>query len=363
MARKGKGAALYELLYKDKKATASGGALKLPSWFRFKNPQNASQAQMSGPGTAAPATTPATVATSSSSPDPSVQPAAPAPSPGPAAPSGAMPGLPFAAKPVSPGSPPPITPPPGAAAPSASSAAKPAVAVSRPAVASAPRPGPASSPTGVPLPWLRVADGRFQLNVSTFAAVIVGGLIVVLLLASFIMGANSQRLTKPAGEPGVRDAGDPRKVPVDPNIDPMRHAGTGTTSAGTGTTTDGTGTASGTRAGDAEAGTGTASTDPRALVSGKWYVMVQSFPASSDQAAAQAGGLADYLKGKGFDVIAQATNRGQYYVVRTGVGLEESAAKKLVEPLSTELVNYYNGKGMRIDLNNPDLRPRATKSR
>ncbi|MDD4888390.1 MAG: hypothetical protein PHU85_00540 [Phycisphaerae bacterium] len=328
MSRKGKGAALFELLYKDKgKATDGQGALKLPSWFRTKAqgtiastqpaPVPASGAAPAEPKPAAPAAAPEAPAVK---PAAAVKPEPPAAKPSvaesPAAPkpaelpllAGAAPAKPVLAETVRP-APPEVAKPAPSAAPSAPSAASAAPSVRVPAAMP-----PRLVPPWAAGPWLQVEHGRFRLNITTFAAYVLGGAFLCVLLLTFFAGRASVRqkvAPAPAAtpQPAAATIKDARDKPADPTL--LRPSPTPVASP-----TEG------------------------APEHGKYYVIIQTFKDNLDAA----NKVKNYFAKAGYPVVVAAPAGTTNYLVRTSQGLDKAGADKLaieldgvLAKMSTEL--------------------------
>jgi len=203
MARKRKGAALYELLYKDKgKATAANGSIKLPAWWKSGEPQPqswpeddlppplpgsaAAQADVQAEAQAVPEAEPAAEA------EPVLD-AEPVPATGDVATVATEPEL----------TPSPMRPDAEPAAQPAveSSAQAHAAAAGRPAVASPPMPFGArriAAQQPAPGKWLSLRQGVLHLQATTFQAAIAVAVALCLLLGSFILGTRVGREEPPA---------------------------------------------------------------------------------------------------------------------------------------------------------------------
>jgi hypothetical protein len=334
MSRKGKGAALFELLYKDKgKTTTADGAMKMPSWFRTKGQGNApapSAAPPPGPGEPAGAATPLRPAPAEA-PSPAGEkavgitplsapaPATKGPSPLPVGSAGATPSRPMPVKPTLGPTRPMMSPAGGPTGP-----AKPANLPPQKVI-----------PPWATNPWLQIEDGRVKLNLTTFAAGVVAGGAVIVLLLTFLIGracAPKPKVAeavpdKPAEKQASGKLDDALKGPADPTAASgvagtgrSATGGTGSSSAGggTGSAGGGTGSATGGAGGGPAGGAGT-------LPAGKFYVIIIDM----GNKQAEAKQVNDYLVRKGFNVQVANSSGGAHTTVRTAQGTDRASADKL----------------------------------
>jgi len=309
MSRKNKGAALFELLHRDKgKATTADGSLKLPSWFRTK-------AQPAPPPSDQIDDLPPPPARAQ---QPAGQPPAPAdPSPGKADEKSAAGSQPPAAASQSPAAAGQVKPPPLTGGSTR--------LTTGPSPASG---GAAQTPKLVPPwatgPWLLVSNGRVRVNVTTFAAYVVLGVLACTLAIAFFLGRATVRprgpeqTAAPAAAP--KDVESARNAPADPNI--LNVGGDAARTA----VRDGAAGAGDARTGGDSATTGGAHAPP----AGNYYVRILAGGTEDG-----CNKVRDYFREKGFNVVVDKAGRG--FGVRTAVGTDETTARELAGKLEETL--------------------------
>ena len=347
MPRRNKGAALFELLFRDKgRSTNPGGSLKLPSWFHAKQPAAPAPTTPPPPSTIVPESTTA----SEGSATPSASPAATT-KPSPASPADSPRVTPVAT---------PTTTSPASVSPTARSAPaaktpgvmslRPAVQASRDAAASAPpaRPAAVATPKLVPPwatgPWLSVENGRVRIDVTNFAGLVTLGVAALVVLMAFIIGRVTVR---PAAALPASPAATP--APVATINDTLRRPPNPTVARGVPTPAP-------TPAATPPAASPAPTPPPPvagALPAGKYYVIVADF----GKKQALADKIKDYLVQKGLDARAQADSDGRL-TVRVGLTDKVNAdrLKETVKALMPQMVKDVPGV-LRYDPEDPHCQP------